>query len=565
MPDYDVVIKDGTIVDGLRMPRYVSDIGVSGGKIAKIGKISGREGVRTVDARGLIVAPGFVDLHTHYDAQLFWDPHCSISSWHGVTSVVIGNCGFGFAPVPPSERERSMLTMTRVEAIPLKCMQLGLPWDWVTYPEFLDSVAATPKGVNALPLLPAGPLMAWVMGRDEAKSGRLPTHEEHAEMSRLLVEGVEAGGCGWSAQRLKPIPGMNPQRDFDGTPMITDLMHDETALVLAEALGVRGEGFIQMTLITDDKRRDEQHMEELAIRSGQPVVFNNVIVNEKYPNSHRRQLAWLDRCRERGIRVYGQGFTTDAPQIFTFEDWNQFDDSDAWREATLGSIEERRHKLHDPGRRQGLKDEPPRALVNELGDLFVLKVYDPAFKKYEDLKLSECAQMEGKHPVDFMLDLAVAEDLRTMFYAPAICNDELMREVIEDPYVIPGVSDGGAHTKFTTGGRFPTETIVKWVKRLGVLSLEEVHWRLSALPAWCAGFRDRGAIQEGAGADIIVYDCEELDVLPMEVAEDLPGGEWRRVQRATGYRYILVNGEVTFEDGRPTGATPGLLLRHGAG
>ena len=420
MSEFDVVIRGGTIVDGLRMPRYESDVAIVDGRIAKIGSIGTRDARRVIDASGLIVAPGFVDLHTHYDAQLFWDPYCSISGWHGVTSVVIGNCGFGFAPMKPDERERSMLTMTRVEAIPLKSMQLGLPWDWVTYPEFLESVSATDKGINVLPLMPAGPLMAWVMGRDDAKSGRLPTDAEHAEMARLLEEAIGAGACGWSAQRLKPIPGMNPQRDFDGTPMITDLMHDQTALVLCEAMGRRGEGFVQMTLITDDRPADEKHMEELATVSGQPIVFNNVIVNDKYPKGHRRQQAWLDDCRRRGVRVYGQAITTDAPQVFTFEDWNQFDDSDAWREATLGTLAERQAKLGDPARRQALKDEPPQAVLNDISTIFVLKVHDERFKRFENRTLAECGEMEGKHPIDFMLDLAVAEDLRTMFYLAVV-------------------------------------------------------------------------------------------------------------------------------------------------
>lgn len=236
MAEYDVIIKGGMVVDGTRLPRYQADVGIKDGLIAKIGNLKTHQGKKVVDAAGHYVVPGFVDLHTHYDAQLFWDPYCTISSWHGVTSVVIGNCGFGFAPVKPEMRERAMLTMTRTEAIPYPSMKAGMPWDWVTYPEFLDSVERGRKGVNMLPFMPIAPLMIWVMGLDDAKSGRKPTPAETNEMCRLLNEAMDHGACGWSAQRF----GRNSvQADYDGSPMVTDLMADETALAFARVLGQR--------------------------------------------------------------------------------------------------------------------------------------------------------------------------------------------------------------------------------------------------------------------------------------------------------------------------------------
>ena len=249
MAEFDVVITGGMVIDGTRMPRYRADVGVKDGKIAKIGHLKKHQAKSSIDADGLNVVPGFVDLHTHYDAQLFWDPYCTISSWHGVTSVVIGNCGFGFAPVKPELRERAMLTMTRTEAIPYASMKAGMPWNWVTYPEFLDSVEHRKMGINLLPFMPLAPLLVWVMGLDDAKSGRMPTDQEHAEMKRLLHEAMDHGACGWSAQRL----GRNSvQADFDGSPMVTDIMHDETALELASVLGERNEGFIQMTYLPEN-------------------------------------------------------------------------------------------------------------------------------------------------------------------------------------------------------------------------------------------------------------------------------------------------------------------------
>jgi N-acyl-D-amino-acid deacylase len=296
-------------------------------------------------------------------------------------------------------------------------------------------------------------------------------------------------------------------------------------------------------------------------------MFEVVATQDRFPHRHRNTLKWLERCRRRGLGVYGQGITTDAGLSFTFEDWNLFDDSDAWREATTGTVRERREKLGDPRRREALKNQMPREslITSYFDEIIITECTRAENKPLEGLTLRKAAAQTRKHPVDVMLDLAVSEDLKTEFFAPAVNqNMELMKELIDRPDIPFGVSDGGAHTKFLTAGRYPSEGIVKYCRENRWLTLEQIHWRLSALPAFCAGFKDRGFLREGAPADVVVYDFEKLAVLPVEIAHDLPGNEWRRVQRAEGYRWIIVNGQVTFEDGRSTGATPGKLLRHGA-
>ncbi len=564
MAEFDVVIRDGMIIDGMRMPRFRGDVGIRNGRIAKIGKLGSTNGARAIDAGGMIVAPGFIDLHTHYDAQLFWDPYCSISSWHGVTSIVIGNCGFGFAPVRPEARERAMLTMTRVEAIPFAAMKAGMPWDWITFPEFLDSVERRPKAVNILPYMPVSPLLTWVMGLEEAKR-RPPTEREEREICRLLDEAIDAGACGWSAQRLDPNGPACVQRDFDGTPMVSDLMSDDTCLALARVLGRRNEGFIQMTLASADSQHDLQHFEKLAELSGRPVLYNVVQPRDNLPFVHRGTIAWLESCRQRGLRVYGQAVTADTGMAFTFENWNLFDECQAWCDATTGTIAERKARLGDPSRRAALKAQVPFVITSEFDQIFITTVEREDLKQYEGLTLREAGERAGKHPVDAMLDICAADDLRTEFYAPGPNqNMDYMKEMLDYPYLIPGVSDGGAHTKFFTGGQYPTEFLERLVREHSMLSLEEAHWRLSALPAFCAGFRDRGLLREGAPADIVVYDFDRLHVGPMEIARDLPGGEWRRVRKAEGYRCIMVNGQITIENDNQTGVTPGRLLRHGA-
>jgi N-acyl-D-amino-acid deacylase len=561
---FDVVIRGGTVIDGTGSARYRADVAIRDGVIAEIGRIPAHEADDVLDANGLVVAPGFIDLHTHYDAQLFWDPYCSLSGWHGVTSVVIGNCGFGFAPVQPDFRDRAMLTMVRTEAIPLKSMQLGMPWDWVTFPEFLDSVDRTAKSVNVRSFLPMNPVMIEAMGFERAKAGALPTDAEHAAMIRMLHEAMDAGAGGWSVQRLRPESGANVQRDFDGTPMATDVMHTETCVKLAEVLAERRRGFIQMTMAGDPAIPDESKktFELLARVSGRPVLYNVVTPVETDPSVHRATLAWLDRCRKEGLQVYGCAITTRNALMFTFEDWNLFDEADAWREATLGTLEEKLDKLADPARRPALRAARIVAATCPIEKMVVLGPKSSETMQWKDHTLGDVAEATGKHPVDCMLDIAVADRLRTTFYAePLYTNTSLLKEILDYRWTIPGVSDGGAHTKFLTAGTYPTELLTDAVRDGGLIELEEAHWRLSALPAHCAGFRDRGTLEVGKAADIVVYDHDRLAQGPAEVTHDLPGGEWRRVRKATGYRYVLVNGKVTIDDDKETGVASGRLLR----
>jgi N-acyl-D-aspartate/D-glutamate deacylase len=343
-------------------------------------------------------------------------------------------------------------------------------------------------------------------------------------------------------------------------------MHDETELAFADVLGRRNDGFIQMTLVSGDNRRDRAHMEDLAQRSRRPLLFNAVSVFDTRPHIHRSALKWLESCRQRGIRVYGQGLTTDAGFAFTFEDWNLFDDSQPWCEATTGTIEEKMAKMSDPEHRQRMKEKIPFTATGPVTGIVVTGPKSAENQQWLDHTIELVAEKTGKHPVDALLDIALADRLETEFFvAPPNTDPELLREIVDNPFVLFGVSDGGAHTKFLTAGRYPTETIERMVRKHQMCSLEHAHWRLSALPAMIAGFPNRGVIQKGAAADIVIYDYENLKVLPDEIAHDYPGGEWRRVQRAQGYRWILVNGTPIIENDQEVGAHPGKLLRHGTG
>jgi N-acyl-D-amino-acid deacylase len=574
MAEFELLIKGGTLVDGTGLPRYTTDVAISKGRVAEIGRIGSGRAERVLDADGLIVAPGFVDLHTHYDGQLQWDPWCSISGWHGVTSVALGNCGFGFAPVRPDERERSMLTMSRTEAIPMETMREGMLWDWETFPDWMNTLDRIPKGVNCLSYMPLAPLMTYVMGLENAKS-RSATSAEMLEMKRLMREALDAGACGWSAQRMG-TDGL--QNDYDGTPMVTDTMTDGDTFAFADVLGEKQQGFIQITQATGDPGADFKVVEQLAERSGCPILYNVVFSLDGVPELHRSMLAWIERCQKRGLRIFGQGQTVRATFHFNLDDWNLYDSSRAWREATTGSREEKMRKLADADLRARMIADvdgghlSTATVGGDMGEhIYQGSPNKPEHDELIGLTLNQIAERRGVHRVEAMIDLSLETDLQGTFLTKSVTgvNADDIAEILASPYVFPGVSDGGAHTKFLTTGSFTTDTIAWLVRDEARLTLEEAHYKLSYLPAHAAGFKNRGFLREGAPADIVVYELDRLEQLPSwndsEVVHDLPGGEWRRVQRAQGYRWILVNGEITFADDVCTGATPGQLLRHGLG
>jgi N-acyl-D-aspartate/D-glutamate deacylase len=415
------------------------------------------------------------------------------------------------------------------------------------------------------------------MGLEAAKS-RPATEQERKEMQRLLHEGMDAGLCGFSIQRLGPN---SVQADFDGSPMVTDTMCDDDILALAEVLAERDEGFVQITQAAGDIRADLAFLERLAATARRPILHNVVAPSRKDPEVHRRPLRWVERCRAKGLPMFAQCATGRAGFAFTLEHWNLYDASPAWRAVTTGTKEEKLGRMRDPELRRALvaeAEEADRRLqVIQAGvggnprDLIVQGVNRQAdLQRYVGRSVGEIAEAEGKHEIEVMLDLSLAGDLNVEFLGPDKgSNAEFVAEMMNaSPYAIPGVSDGGAHTKFFTGGAYTTDFLTWLVRDEQVVSLEEAHYRLSNLPAHAAGFRDRGVLREGAAADVIVYDLDGLAIDPPWIGDkvdDLPGGEWRRVQRAIGYDAIIVNGEVTFEHGECTGATPGRLLRHGRG
>jgi N-acyl-D-aspartate/D-glutamate deacylase len=467
-----------------------------------------------------------------------------------------------------------MLSLVRNEAVPLETMRQGMPWDWVSFKEYLESVERTPKGVNVMSFVPLAPLYGYVVGIEEAKK-RQATDEELQRMCDLVVEAMEVGGCGISAQILG-VEG-NVQTDYDGTPMVTDTMSERDLTAFCRAMGSTRRGVSQLT-------GDMKFAETMARESGRPVIWNALLA-EGALNQHGGMrispdaaLARLKTLNEdEGLRVYAQALTTNFTSQFTLEDYNLADTVPYWREALAGNdVQAKMRRLSDPEIRAGMKK-----IHEQRGGLFgsgyVLGEIKVAWlpldipnglelqERYEGYTIAEIAEREGKHPIDAMLDVAQAGGLKTGFETKMIQTPpDAMKKIATSPMALPGVSDGGAHTKFVTTARFPTDLIGYWVREHEIMSLEEAHWRLSAYPAQAAGLKDRGYLAEGMPADIIIYDAATVDSLPQERLWDYPAGEWRLVQKAKGYSHIIVNGEITFLDGVCTQATPGQLLRHGA-
>jgi N-acyl-D-aspartate/D-glutamate deacylase len=452
-----------------------------------------------------------------------------------------------------------MLSMTAVEAIPTETLRAGLPWDWVTFPEYLDSIERTPLAVNVLPYLPLNPLLVWVLGIDAAKAGKRPTDDENREMARLLDEAMDVGACGWSAQCLgRPgeADGRFPQGDFDGTPMPTDIMWPETRRALAQVLGERNSGFMQASGIPDAE------VEELVEISGRPFIWQAVVANG-LTMYYKNRLEWLRRCRERGLPVYGQAMTVDAPIHFTLANDAILDRSPLARVHGANGVGAKLAVLADPAFRAELCSFQS-TVFNTFPDMRLHRAASERFAGFAGMRLGEIAAKVGGTAVDVLCDASIDDRLEAVFETQQFqASPEALKELVDDPFLIPGLSDGGAHLSFLTSGCYGTEYLARFVRDEAITTLEQAHWRLSGLPAHCAGFRDRGTIREGAAADLIVYDHDHLGYGDTEFVHDLPAGQMRTISRATGYRYTLVNGEITIEDDRQTDVMAGSLLRHG--
>ncbi len=554
MPHFDLLIKSGTIVDGTQIPRTKGDIGIRNGVIERIENEIDGTADEIIDASGRIVAPGVIDLHTHYDAQVHWDPYCTNSGWHGTTSVAFGNCGFGFAPCKAGDRDRNMQMMENTEQVPYTVLGKTLPWTWETFPEWMQHLRALPKGINLSTYVPLNPLMIYVMGIEAAKS-RPATKSERQKMKDLLNEGMDAGALGFafSYQGQK-----NGHTDFDGSPMPTDVMDPEEAYVLGEVLRERGQGIIQVLADMPGCELNRGIIEELAERSRRPILHNILQIVEQMPEYHQGILAWLDEMEAKGHTVYSHAMSMHTWTEFNFVDYNFWDSvNDVFKEFSLaGGKKEKLALAADPDYQERFRAAyDPAAMMGSAGgslDTFRLvngHGTDP-YGAFEGKLLGEIAAARRLDIVDLFFDLFIKSDAKAEVRTTLLGAEspDLIADVLKHRRVLFGTSDGGAHYKYWSGGQFSTD-VITWLSRdEGLFSLEEMHYKLSYLPSRFAGFKRRGALLEGFAADVMIYDLAALscNLDKYDVVWDLPDGGYRRINRAKGIDAVIVNGQKIF-------------------
>lgn len=565
MPSYDLVIKSGTIVDGTQFPRYVADIGISRGRIEKIGALGDYTTAREIDAEGRIVAPGVIDPHTHYDAPVHWDPYCTSSSWHGCTTVAVGNCGFGFSPCRPTDRERYMLMMENTEQVPYPAMKKALGWDWTTFPEWMEHMKRQPLGINFASYMPLSSMLIYVMGIDDAKR-RLATAAERQQLQDMLHEAMDCGAIGFS---LAHQGDSNGHVDIDGSPMPTDSMPIENAYMMADVLRERGEGCIQV--LCDSPIADYRYVaEELASRSGQPVISNLVAPFDPMPDFVPSRLEWLDQCEQRGLNVYGQSLACRIWTEFCVRDWNLWDAIPIFREFSVSDDATKLAKASDPEYLTRMRESyDPEAMIASAGSLesYVLHNSHSAsdYTRFEGKLIGDIATELNRPVTDVFFDIVAKSDLNADFQTTDVLSKDpaANAEIARHKRCIPGTSDGGAHVKFFSGGHYSTEMISWLVREEGLLSLEDAHFRMSQLPARILGLDRRGTLVEGNAADLYIYDYDTIGYERDNYAilHDLPDGDWRRVVPAQGIDWVVVNGEPIFKNSETCeGALPGKLV-----
>jgi len=564
----DLLIRNGTIVDGSGAARYEGDVAVLDGRVVEIGRIrSGAE--RVIDADGLIVAPGFVDGHTHMDAQVAWDPIGSCSCWHGVTTVIMGNCGFALAPCRPEEREWFARCLTAVEDIPTEAMLSGIDWTWETFPEYLATVDRLPKAINYGAYIGHSALRMYVMGKRALSEPA--TEEDLARMTAAVKEAIRAGAMGFSSSRA--TTHVTP----DNTPVASRIAEWSEVDRLVGAMGELGAGIFQVGPDISGgaaQRAFLARLKRVALESGRPVMFGTISSRQGVdPNPWIYQLEYLDECTAAGAHVWGQTTTRSINAIFSLKSYLPFDVLPAWRELRRLPLAEQKARLADPATRRALVAEEarmkPRDKVLQGGGAATTDPRKPDYDnlyamkdvEWNDPTVAELAAARGQHPVEVMIDLALAND-NQVFVQPLVNeHPDHVLGMLRHPRTLATFSDSGAHVCQEMGSSLQTHMLSYWVRAKQAFTLEQAVRKLAFDNAAAWGLADRGLLKAGYRADLVLFDAARVKPAMPTVEADLPGGARRLVQKAEGISATIVNGEVTLENGKPTGRLPGALLR----
>jgi N-acyl-D-amino-acid deacylase len=553
----DLLIKNGTVVDGSGAPRYQADVGVLDGRIVSIGK-SDDSAQRVIDAADCVVAPGFIDPHTHYDAQMCWDNAATPSPWHGVTSVVMGNCGVGIAPCRPEAREIAMRDLVNVEAIPFEVLERGITWDFETFPEFMAAAARRQPGVNLAFLAPLTPFRHYVMG--DASMERAATADETARIAALLGEAMDAGAFGFSSTVL------NQHMGYGGRPLACRNASHAEYRAYGEVLKARGRGAVEVALTRQIAVLEDDGCELLDVlleASGRPVTFIAMFDRDDIPEAVRDTLAKIAPLIARGARPQ----TSPLPLTRELNMRNPFVFAPfpSWRALFVDQSKPAQRAIYaDPAFRARFREDLKRPQTfGNWTRVRVHEVRNAELKGYEGRTIDEIAKAEGKDPVDAFLDLTLADDLDNEFILSTFNHRvDRMKEILANRDMLLGLGDGGAHLDILCDAGYPTYLLGTWVREHGALSLEEGVRRLCGDPADFFGIRDRGRLTVGLAADITVFDPATVGSSNRgERRYDLPGGAKRIVMPSRGILHTIVNGETLYENGALTAARSGQVLR----
>jgi N-acyl-D-aspartate/D-glutamate deacylase len=554
---YDILIRNGTVVDGTGAPARRADVGIVGGKIVAVGSTK-EKAKREIDASGLVVAPGFIDPHTHYDAQICWDGATTPSSWHGVTSVVMGNCGVGIAPCRPETREIAMRDLVNVEAIPFEVLNAGITWDWETFPEYLDAAARRKPSLNLAFLAPLTPLRHYVMG--EASMERAATAEEAEKIGLLLDEAMQAGAFGFSSTLL------NQHLGYQGRPLACRNASREELKAYCNVLRSRGKGAIEIAMTRQIGVMEDAELELLDFmltESARPITFIAMFDRDDISEAVRTSLRRAAPMIARGARPQ----TSPLPltreinmrnpfSFAAFPSWKRvFEDKSKAAQAAVYKDVSFRNQFREELKKPAAFGNWARITVHE--------VRSSKLKALEGKTVAEIAVERGVDGVDAFLDVTLEDDLENEFTMQSFnTRADRMAEILNNRDMLLGLGDGGAHLDMLCDSGYPTYVLGTWVREKKVLSLEEAVRRMTSDPADFFGIRDRGRLEPGLAADIVIFS--EKDVASggrPERLYDLPGGAKRMVMRSRGIEMTLVNGEPTWEKGALTGARAGVVLR----
>jgi N-acyl-D-amino-acid deacylase len=551
---YDLVIRHGTVVDGTGFGSYRADVAVSGGRIAKIGRVS-EAGRQEVDAEGHVVTPGFIDGHTHMDAQIFWDPLGANSCWHGVTTVVMGHCGFTLAPASFEQRGLVLRNLERAEDISGAAMEAGVDWTWTTFAQYLDAIDALPKGINYVANIGHSALRTYAMG--ERAFTDTATDADLDAMESELRNALAAGAYGFTTSRT------HHHETSDGRPVASRLASWDEVRRLVLAMGDTGTGIFQLVEdppAPDETRWRDAQLIDLAVESGVPFAIPAA-------NSSPRPVSLLDRTAAAGGRMFGLSHCRGIGTMSSFRTQLPFDALPEWRDVRGMSFDDLRVALKEPELRWRLvraaHDGPYKeALGGEARkpDFERLQVMRTALPPHETV--ADLARARGVDPVEAMIDLALETDFHQFFVQTNTPFDhQAIKAVLSHPRTVMAFSDSGAHVTQMSDSSIPTYLLAHWVRDRGDFSLDEAVRMLTLAPARAWGFADRGLLREGLVADINVFDPATVAPSMPTLVHDLPSGAPRLEQKAVGFRATVVGGQVAFADGVPTGALAGRLLR----